>query len=133
MTELPTTAGVVIVGGGAMGCSVAYHLTKAGIKDVVLFERNKLTSGTTWHSAAQVRALRSSRNLTHLIQRSIQLYQSLQEETGLATGWINRGSLSIATNDNRMTHIQRQKALADLYGVDTVTVSQGVKPLNAGL
>ena len=113
--DLPTSARVVVVGGGAMGCSLLYHLAKAGISDAVLLERNALTSGTTWHSAAQVRALRSSRNLTSLIKHSIELYQTLEAETGHSTGWINRGSLSIATHADRLQHILRQKGLADLY------------------
>ncbi len=100
-----------------MGCSTLYHLSKLGITDAILIERNQLTSGTTWHSAAQVRALRSTRNLTDLIRYSISLYRSLEEETGQATGWINKGSLSIATNHDRLAHIRRQESLAHLYGL----------------
>ncbi len=75
MTEpqLPSHSSVVVIGGGIMGCSTLYHLAKEGVKDAVLLERNKLTSGTTWHSAAQVRALRSSQNLTDLIRYSVSL------------------------------------------------------------
>ncbi len=96
---------------------------KKGFINAVLIERNKLTSGTTWHSAAQVRALRSTQNLTNLIKYSISLYQSLEEETGQQVGWINKGSLSIATNHDRLTHIRRQEALARLYGVEAVSIS----------
>src|SRR5437016_3104459 len=98
-TNLPEHASVVVIGGGVMGCSTLYHLAKLGLSDAILLERNKLTSGTTWHSAAQVRALRSTRNLTELIRYSIGLYSELEKETGQATGWINTGSLSIATNE----------------------------------
>lgn len=113
--DLPSHASVVVIGGGIMGCSTLYHLAKLGISDAVLLERNKLTSGTTWHSAAQVRALRSTRNLTDLIRYSISLYRTLEAETGQATGWINKGSLSIATSADRLAHIKRQESLAHLY------------------
>ena len=122
-TDLPVHASVVVIGGGVMGCSTLYHLAEAGISDAVLLERNKLTSGTTWHSAAQVRALRSTRNLTDLIGYSISLYSKLEEETGQATGWINKGSLSIATTEDRLVHIRRQEALAHLFGVRARSVS----------
>ena len=122
---LPAHASVVVIGGGAMGCSTLYHLAKAGVSDAILLERNQLTSGTTWHSAAQVRALRSSRNLTELIRYSIRLYSELEAETGQATGWINKGSLSIATNADRMAHIVRQADLAALYGVEAEVIGQG--------
>ena len=89
--DFPSHASVVVIGGGVMGCSTLYHLAKLGISDAILLERNQLTSGTTWHSAAQVRALRSSRNLTDLIKYSIELYAELEAETGQATGWINKG------------------------------------------
>ena len=108
-----------------MGCSTLYHLAEFGMSDAILLERNKLTSGTTWHSAAQVRALRSSRNLTDLIRYSIELYARLKEETGQATGWINKGSLSIATSLDRMIHIQRQAALAQLFGLRAEEISTG--------
>lgn len=114
---LPATASVVIIGGGIMGCSTAYHLAKLGVKDIVLLERKQLTCGTTWHSAAQVRQLRSTRNLTQLIKDSVALYGSLEAETGQSTGWYQTGSLSIATNPDRLTHIRRQAALARLYDV----------------
>ena len=122
---LPREASVVVIGGGVMGCSTLYHLAKAGVSDAVLIERNKLTSGTTWHSAAQVRALRSTRNLTDLIRYSISLYSSLEEETGQQVGWINKGSLSIATSEDRMTHVKRQEALAHLFGIRAETISAG--------
>jgi glycine cleavage system aminomethyltransferase T/glycine/D-amino acid oxidase-like deaminating enzyme len=122
-TELPAHASVIVIGGGVMGCSTLYHLAKAGVSDAILLERNELTSGTTWHSAAQVRALRSSKNLTDLIRYSISLYSSLEQETGQATGWINKGSLSIATNEDRLTFIKRQEALAKLYGVSAESIS----------
>ena len=93
--SLPSHASVVVIGGGVMGCSTLYHLAKHGLSDAILLERNKLTSGTTWHSAAQVRALRSTRNLTDLIRYSIDLYANLEVETGQSVGWINKGSLSI--------------------------------------
>ncbi len=121
----PAHASVVVIGGGVMGCSTLYHLAELGVSDAVLLERNKLTSGTTWHSAAQVRALRSTRNLTDLIRYSISLYARLEEETGQATGWINKGSLSIATSEDRLVHIRRQEALAHLFGVESRSVSVG--------
>ncbi len=122
---LPAQASVVVIGGGIMGCSTLYHLAKLGAGDAVLLERNQLTSGTTWHSAAQVRALRSTRNLTDLIRYSVSLYAALEAETGQATGWINKGSLSIATNPDRLVHIERQAALARLFGVRADPVSAG--------
>ena len=125
MNSLPENASVVVIGGGVMGCSTLYHLAKRGISDAILLERNKLTSGTTWHSAAQVRALRSTRNLTDLIRYSISLYKTLEEETGQNVGWINKGSLSIATNEDRMVHIKRQEALASLFGVEAQSLSKG--------
>ena len=122
---LPSHASVVVIGGGVMGCSTLYHLAKAGVSDAVLLERNQLTSGTTWHSAAQVRALRSSRNLTDLIRYSISLYAGLEEETGQATGWIGKGSLSIATTGDRLVHVRRQEALAHLFGVRARSIPTG--------
>ena len=114
---LPGFASVVVVGGGVMGCSTLYHLTLLGVTDAVLLERHQLTSGTTWHSAAQVRALRSSYALTELIRYSIDLYARLEKETGQSVGWINKGSLSLACNPDRLIHIRRQLALAQKFGL----------------
>ncbi|PPC77550.1 FAD-dependent oxidoreductase [Pokkaliibacter plantistimulans] len=126
MTDtLPSQASVVVIGGGIMGCSTLYHLAKMGVTDAVLLERNALTSGTTWHSAAQVRALRNSQNLTRMIQYSVDLYSQLEKETGQSVGWIQKGSLSIATNPGRLTHIRRQEALAHAYGIDARSISAG--------
>lgn len=123
--ELPAHASVVVIGGGVMGCSTLYHLAKAGVSDAILLERNQLTSGTTWHSAAQVRALRSSKNLTDLIKYSVSLYSSLEQETRQSTGWINKGSISIATSTDRLAFIKRQESLAHLYGVEASSISVG--------
>jgi 4-methylaminobutanoate oxidase (formaldehyde-forming) len=113
----PEHTQIVVIGGGIMGCSTAYHLTKNGCRDVILLERAKLTSGTTWHSAAQVRQLRSTESLTRLVQHSVELYSSLEAETGQATGWKQTGSLSIATNPDRLTHIRRQASLSRAFGI----------------
>ncbi len=122
MANLPSHASVVVIGGGVMGCSTLYHLAKFGA-DAVLLERNKLTSGTTWHSAAQVRALRSSQNLTRMIQYSVELYSQLEAETGQSVGWIQKGSLSLATNPDRLTLIRRQEALAHAYGIEATSIT----------
>lgn len=123
MPDLPGHASVVVIGGGIMGCSTLYHLAQMGVSDAILLERNQLTSGTTWHSAAQVRALRHSQNLTRMIQYSVDLYAKLEQETGQNVGWIQKGSLSIATTPDRLVHIKRQEALAHAYGIDAVSVS----------
>lgn len=125
MANLPSHASVVVIGGGIMGCSTLYHLAKMGVTDAVLLERNKLTSGTTWHSAAQVRALRHSQNLTRMIQYSVDLYAQLEQETGQNVGWIQKGSLSIATTPDRLTHIKRQEALAHAYGIKAHSITAG--------
>jgi sarcosine dehydrogenase len=121
--SLPDHSSVVVIGGGVMGCSTVYHLAKLGVRDVILLERKKLTCGTTWHSAAQVRQLRSTNNLTQLIRYSAELYASLEEETGQSTGWTRTGSLSIATNADRLTHIRHQASLAKVFGVETHELS----------
>ncbi len=120
---LPSHASVVVIGGGIMGCSTLYHLAKMGVGDAILLERNKLTSGTTWHSAAQVRALRHSQNQTRMIQYSVDLYSQLEQETGQNVGWIQKGSLSIATTPDRLIHVKRQEALAHAWGIDARSVS----------
>ena len=125
MSNLPSHASVVVIGGGIMGCSTLYHLGKLGVSDAILLERNKLTSGTTWHSAAQVRALRNSQNLTRMIQYSVELCSKLEHETGQSVGWIQKGSLSIATTMDRLIHIKRQEALANAYGLNAISISKG--------
>lgn len=121
--NLPSAARVVVIGGGVVGCSVAYHLAKLGCREVVLLERERLTCGTTWHSAAQVRQLRSTESLTQLIQYSVELYSGLEAETGQATGWTQIGSISIATSPDRLFHIRRQAALARLFDIETHELS----------
>lgn len=115
--DLPEHAEIVVIGGGIIGCSTAYHLAKLGKRDVVLLERSKLGSGTTWHSAAMVRQLRSTNSLTQLVRTSAELYRSLEAETGQSTGWMSCGSLSIATTQDRLTHIRRQASLARGFGI----------------
>ena len=126
---LPKHAQIVIVGGGIMGCSTAYHLVSNGCKDVILLERSKLTSGTTWHSAAQVRQLRSNESLTKIVKNSVELYSSLEAETGQATGWQQTGSISIATNEDRLTHIYRQASLSKAFGIiaEEITLKEVAK------
>jgi len=121
--NLPKHAQIVVIGGGIMGCSTAYHLMLNGCTDVILLEKSKLTSGTTWHSAAQVRQLRSNESLTKIVQNSVELYSSLEEKTGHATGWKQTGSISIATNKDRLTHIQRQASLSRAFGIVAEEIS----------
>src|SRR5262244_2166745 len=120
---LPREARVVIIGGGIVGCSVAYHLTKLGINDVVLLERKKLTSGTTWHAAGLVRGMLYSGNLTKLARYSIELYRKLEQETGQATGLKQNGSISIATNEERWDELRRGASLARAFGVPAEPIS----------
>src|SRR5512139_4156465 len=113
----PSAARIVIIGGGIMGCSVAYHLSQLGEKDVVLLEQGRLTSGTTWHAAGLVGQLRAHESMTRLIRYSTDLYASLEAETGLATGWKKCGSLAVARTADRMTQLKRTAAVARAYGV----------------
>ncbi len=115
--NLPARAKVVIVGGGIIGCSVAYHLTKLGWNDVVLLERKQLTSGTTWHAAGLVRAMLYSANLTRLARHSIELYQGLEAETGQATGFKQNGSISVALNAERWEELLRGASMARAFDV----------------
>lgn len=119
----PTQAQVVIIGGGIIGCSLAYHLTKLGWRDVVLLEQGQLSGGTTWHAAGLVGQLRSHANMTSLIKYSTQLYSELEAETGLATGWKNCGSLSVARTADRMTVLKRTAASARAQGVAIEVIS----------
>ena len=119
---LPSEARAVIVGGGIVGCSVAYHLAKLGWNDVVLLEQGQLSGGTTWHAAGLVGQLRPSANLTQLIKYSAQLYAGLEEETGLATGWKQCGSVNVATTADRMIELRRSAATAAAFDVEAYIV-----------
>jgi glycine cleavage system aminomethyltransferase T/glycine/D-amino acid oxidase-like deaminating enzyme len=117
MSDFPNTAQAVIVGGGIVGCSTAYHLARLGW-DVVLLERKKLTSGTTFHAAGLVGQLRSSANITQLLGYSVDLYDRLEAETGQATGWKMNGGLRLACNAERWTEVKRQATTAHSFGLD---------------
>ena len=121
--NLPAQAQIVIIGGGIIGCSVAYHLTKRGWKDVVLLERKQMTCGTTWHAAGLVAQLRATHNLTRLAQYTTTLYENLEAETGQATGYQQRGSLSIATNEQRFEELKRGASMAHCFGLEVDVIS----------
>ena len=123
MTNIPKNARVVIVGGGVIGCSVAYHLAKKGWNDVVLLERKQLTSGTTWHAAGLIAQLRASANMTKLAKYSQELYGNLEKETGVATGFKRCGSITVALTEERKEEIFRQAAMARAFGVDVEEIS----------
>lgn len=118
MVHLPEKARVVIIGGGVIGCSVAYHLTKLGWTDVVLLERKQLTSGTTWHAAGLIAQLRATANMTKLAKYSQELYGRLEEETGLATGFKRVGSITAALTSERLEELHRSAAMARAFGVE---------------
>ena len=117
-TELPDHAGIVVIGGGIVGCSVAYHLAKLGAPDVVLIERDTLTSGTTWHAAGVVGSLRASIFLTKLTVEACRLFPALEAETGQATGYRRTGGLSIAQTKARLEELKRVPAVAALTGLE---------------
>ncbi|MCP4387314.1 MAG: FAD-dependent oxidoreductase [Gammaproteobacteria bacterium] len=112
-------ANIVIVGGGAIGLSVAYHLGHLGVEDVLLLERDQLTSGTSWHAAGIVGPLRASMNLTKLAQYALELFVELEAETGQATGYQQTGGVWLAQQQQRMVELQRIKAMGDRSGLDT--------------
>lgn len=118
VSEFPRTAKAVVIGGGIVGCSTAYHLAKLGWTDTVLLERKKLTSGTTFHAAGLVGQLRSSANITEMLGYSVDLYNRLEEETGLATGWKMNGGLRLACNNERWEEVKRQATTAHSFGLD---------------
>jgi sarcosine dehydrogenase len=117
-------ARAVVIGGGIIGCSVAYHLTALGWRDVILLEQGRLSGGTTWHAAGLVGQLRSSANLTRLIRYSAELYGRLEAETGQATGWKRCGSVSVARTADRMIQLKRNASLARAYGVDAEVIDR---------
>ena len=123
MPSLPDRCEVVVVGGGVIGVSVAYHLAEAGIQDVVLLERKELTSGTTWHAAGLVGQLRTSINMTQLARYTSQLYRGLEEETGQATGYRQCGSISIAATAERFEELKRSASMAKVFGLEVNVLS----------
>ena len=125
MAELPSHARVIIIGGGVGGCSIAYHLTQMGWTDVVLVERNELTSGSTFHSAGLVGQLRSDVNLTQMIRYSTDLYRRLKDETGVDPGWREVGSLRLASSPERLEELKRQVALSRSFGLPLDLISPG--------
>ncbi|HPV68686.1 MAG TPA: FAD-dependent oxidoreductase [Sphingorhabdus lacus] len=130
MAELPKKARVVIIGGGVIGCSIAYHLTKIGWDDVVLLERKQLTSGTTWHAAGLVGQLRPSINMTKLAKYTGELYRGLEAETGQATGYRQCGSISMATNAERFEELKRSASMAKVFDLPVhVVTPQEIKDL----
>lgn len=128
MHPIPSHARVVIVGGGVAGCSTAYHLTKLGLHDVVLLEQGRLTCGTTWHAAGLVGQTRATRNATRMSRYGIELYATLEHETGLATGWLQCGSLNVAATPERLKLMKRQMARAKSFGI----AFEFVSPADAG-
>ncbi|MGD0752660.1 MAG: FAD-dependent oxidoreductase [Anaerolineales bacterium] len=123
MSDFPTHAQVVIIGGGVGGCSIAYHLTLMGWKDVVILERHELTSGSTWHSAGLVGQMRSDANLTRMMHYSTDLYRKLKDETGHDPAWREVGGLRLASSAERMEDLKRLVGMAQSFGVPMDLVS----------
>lgn len=119
----PEKARAVIVGGGVSGCSVAYHLSLLGWRDIVLLERKQLTCGTTWHAAGLIGQLRGSQNLTRLARYSAELYTKLEAETEIATGMRQNGSITVALTNERMEELKRQASLARAFDVEVQDIT----------
>ena len=123
MNAPPSSASVVIIGGGIIGCSTAYHLARMGVEGVVVLEKAKLTSGSTFHAAGLVGQLRSNANITQLLKYSVDLYDALESTTGLATGWKQNGGLRLACTKDRMIELKRQATTAHSFGLDMEILS----------
>ena len=121
--SLPDRAEIVIIGGGIIGASVAYHLTKLGRTDVVLLEQGQLSGGTTWHAAGLLGQLRATESGTRLVQYSASLYESLEEETGLATGFKRCGGVTVARTPDRLLQLERTAATAEAYDLECELLS----------
>ncbi len=120
---LPTHAQIVVIGGGIIGCSTAYHLARDHKADVVVLEQGRITSGSTWHAAGLVGQLRSSASITRVLKYSVELYKNLHAETGLETGWKMSGCLRLATTQDRWTEYQRLATTAKSFGMEMHLVS----------
>src|SRR5204862_4321418 len=127
-SSIPSESKVVIVGGGVIGTSVAYHLAKFGCKEVLLLEQNQLSGGTTWHAAGLVGRLRTSNSMTRINKYSAELYAGLEKETGHPVGWKQVGSLIVARSKDRMTQLRRTAAISEWFGVEVQLIS----PQSAG-
>ena len=128
--QLPASTKVIVIGGGVAGCSVAYHLAKFGWKDVVLLERDQLTSGTTWHAAGLIGQLGASAAITKLRKYSLDLYKQLEKETGLSTGLKQNGAVTVATTESRLEELRRQATTAQLFDVEAnILTANQVKKL----
>ena len=123
LPDLPDRTQVLVVGGGIVGCSIAYHLTRRGITDVTVLEQGTLTSGTTWHAAGLVSQLKATYSLTKLATYSARLFEELEDETGQATGYRTPGSISVADNEERWEEIVRSATMAEISGVETEVIS----------
>ena len=121
--SFPANAKVVIVGGGVIGTSVAYHLAKLGWKEVVLLEQGQLGGGTSWHAAGLVGRLRTSNSMTRINKYTVELYSQLEQETGHSVGWRQVGSLIVAKSEDRMIQLRRTMAMAELFGVEAHLIS----------
>jgi 4-methylaminobutanoate oxidase (formaldehyde-forming) len=122
-TPVPQRARIVIIGGGILGCSVAYWLTKMGEPDVVLLEQHQLTDGATWHAAGLVGQLRSSRNTTRMLEQSVEMYRGLEAETGQAVDWHETGSLRLACSPERVMELKRLTTMAKSFGLPMEVIS----------
>src|SRR5436309_10049554 len=116
--SVPGAAAVVVIGGGIIGCSTAYHLARDHKADVVLIEQGRLTGGSTWHAAGLVGQLRASASITQVLRTSVDLYRRLEAETGLATGWRQTGCLRLACSTERWTEFRRQATTAHSFGLE---------------
>ncbi|MCI0745794.1 MAG: FAD-dependent oxidoreductase [Verrucomicrobia subdivision 3 bacterium] len=123
MPPLPAETKVLVVGGGVIGTSVAYHLTRLGWKDVVLVEQNALAGGTTWHAAGLIGRLRTTNSMTKINKYSAELYSSLEKETGHSVGWKQVGSLIVGRSRERMQQLARSAAMAEWFGVEVQIIS----------
>ena len=120
---IPNECKVVIVGGGVVGCSIAYHLAKLGWTDIVLLEQNLLAGGTTWHAAGLIGRLRTTNSMTKINKYSAELYASLEKETGHSIGWKQVGSLIVGRSEERMKQLHRTAAMAEWFGVEVQIIS----------
>ncbi|MEC8089930.1 MAG: FAD-binding oxidoreductase, partial [Pseudomonadota bacterium] len=119
-----THAQAVVIGGGLVGCSILYHLAKLGWRDVILLERDELTSGSTWHAAANIHGLHDNNNITRIQHYTMNLYKELEEETGQGCGVFQPGSLYLAQTEERERQLRLQEAKAKFYGLGFYEISR---------